>query len=269
MRFMLIALIMVYSVTCAVSDNKAGNTPLHRSAFCGNYKRVKLLLNNGADPEAVNHYKETPLHCAVRSGSLDKVDALIAVSNNLDTQDRNGATALLVSLACKERRVALKLLNSGARMDIESHNGLRPFLYPSDDQGRLKWGTKDISGFEISSKSAHTTKTKKGERQESLHEAASRGNIDAIMALMPTSISIPTSDLNEQNEQGDTALALALKSGHLETALLLLNAGTRLNTQNNDGFGPRLCSASKKKKKYRLHFVDTKKPEQHEQDNNA
>ena len=52
----------------AVNEN--GQTPLHCAAREGHKKAIKVLLDKGANLEAVNEYGQTPLHRAARCGSF-------------------------------------------------------------------------------------------------------------------------------------------------------------------------------------------------------
>lgn len=45
----------------AINDNHDGNTPLHIMAKLGDFKKVKSLLEDGANPEARNDKNETPM----------------------------------------------------------------------------------------------------------------------------------------------------------------------------------------------------------------
>jgi ankyrin repeat protein len=58
----------------------AGNdlyTPLHWAARKGNLDVVKLLLENGANPNAVDNSKNTPLHKAAGNGPTEVARLLL------------------------------------------------------------------------------------------------------------------------------------------------------------------------------------------------
>ena len=45
-----------------------GDSPLHHAAWNGHKEIVELLIVNGADVNAKDNYKSTPLHFAAREG---------------------------------------------------------------------------------------------------------------------------------------------------------------------------------------------------------
>jgi len=53
-----------HSKSCVDHENSFGNTPLMASTRSGSADVVKLLLENGADPNKVNHRGSTALHIA-------------------------------------------------------------------------------------------------------------------------------------------------------------------------------------------------------------
>lgn len=69
------------------ANDKAGFTALHTAAEWGRLETVRLLLNQGADPEAKTKDRETPLisACAM-SGTEDVVAALLHASSK--TKDK-------------------------------------------------------------------------------------------------------------------------------------------------------------------------------------
>ncbi len=102
-----------------------GDTPLHTAAFNGQDELVKELLTARADSRATNKKMVTPLHYAASSGHLPTVKALIPVSN-LNAQDNNGATALLVAYIFGHNAVTLELINNDAKTDLASYSGITP-----------------------------------------------------------------------------------------------------------------------------------------------
>lgn len=54
-----------------------GDTPLHVLVRRGDRYGVRLLLENGADPNAVGDMGETPLHVAVSGGDVEIVGRLL------------------------------------------------------------------------------------------------------------------------------------------------------------------------------------------------
>ena len=90
-----------------------GNTPLHTAAFRNDAEAVEDLLARGADANATNHARATPLHYG--TGSERIVRALLQAGAGVDAVSAAGLTPLLTAVA-RDRsvEVARQLLESGA-----------------------------------------------------------------------------------------------------------------------------------------------------------
>ena len=60
-----------------VRDTENSFTPLHCASSNGHLDAVKLLIENGADPEDINENGWTPLHGAAQNGHLRVVKYFI------------------------------------------------------------------------------------------------------------------------------------------------------------------------------------------------
>lgn len=102
--------------------------------------RVIKWLMVGADIDAVApvslrpiEKSDTPLMTAVRIRSLDAVKLLTEYGANLDIQDENGYTALMLALninksIASERLLSIQchLIENNANLSIRSHYGMNP-----------------------------------------------------------------------------------------------------------------------------------------------
>ena len=73
------------------AENDTVDTSLHLAARGGHRDTVKRLLSKGASTEAMNIDNETPLHCAVRSGSIE---LLLEKGALIEARGRNNTTPL-------------------------------------------------------------------------------------------------------------------------------------------------------------------------------
>ena len=78
-------------------------------------KIARLLLEHGADVNARNYRRSTPLHIAVEDGRVEVVQVLLEYGADVGAEDENGRTALQV-VSNKRRDEIVKLLSEhGAR----------------------------------------------------------------------------------------------------------------------------------------------------------
>jgi uncharacterized protein len=118
----------------------AGSTALQRSCYWGQTAAAKLLLERGADPNAVtrdNFLQIAPLGCAVATPDvpnpsdsedvvLDLVNLLLSSGANVNARRRDGLTALHSAAYRGHRRVMDMLLAHGADPTIRGYDGAGP-----------------------------------------------------------------------------------------------------------------------------------------------
>ena len=104
------------------SKGKFGVTALMRSAFHGNERITKMLLEVGANPNSVDIGGATALHLASREGHLEIVRLLIKNNGFVDIADNDGWTPLMRASLANKEEVVSELLDEGA--DINSVNKL-------------------------------------------------------------------------------------------------------------------------------------------------
>eukprot|EP00299_Pterocystis_sp_00344_P018333 c9158_g1_i1.p1 GENE.c9158_g1_i1~~c9158_g1_i1.p1 ORF type:complete len:148 (+),score=33.88 c9158_g1_i1:30-473(+) len=65
---------------------ETGQTPLHWAAGNDQIYLVRLLLKRGANPNAQDPFKVTPLHCAANSGSVEICESLMAAGASMKSE---------------------------------------------------------------------------------------------------------------------------------------------------------------------------------------
>jgi ankyrin repeat protein len=97
----------------AVSRNALDNTPLHAATAGGHTEIALLLIERGADVTATDAGRHTPLHIAAESGLTDVVQALLARGADPLAVDADDQTPLSRA-AAKNRPEVVDLLNEAS-----------------------------------------------------------------------------------------------------------------------------------------------------------
>jgi len=102
------------------------DTPLH---FASNVEVAGVLIEHGAEVEALDWSGRTPLHWAAQFGLVDVADLLIQSGAGVDRQGKDGATPLHWAARGGHHEVARLLLARGAKPDAKDHEGCTPLHF--------------------------------------------------------------------------------------------------------------------------------------------
>ncbi|KAL6486171.1 hypothetical protein MHYP_G00055630 [Metynnis hypsauchen] len=230
-------------------------TPLHFSALHNQPALMALLLHKGAQVNTVTQDGLTALHLASQSGHTEAVAQLLEGKADVHTQDKQGRTALHWAANHGEANIIKLLLFAGADANPAEKERKTPLhlaaMAGHTDAvstllaGKAKCGAKDMDGCSAlhyaarnGHKSVAATLLASGRnknvddrnvwRRTPLHLAAEHGQELLVDLLLEKQAKINAIDNNK-----DTPLHLACRSGHLGTVQRLVNwtQGQRTNLQ--------------------------------------
>ncbi|KAM9488368.1 B-cell lymphoma 3 protein [Clarias gariepinus] len=108
---------------CLNSKNFEGLTPLHLAVQDGNKKMAKMLLDSGADINAVDDKSgRSPLIHAVEKGCMEMINFLVENGCNVNLQSYSGNTALHIACGRGEVDAVRVLLKNGADSSLKNYH---------------------------------------------------------------------------------------------------------------------------------------------------
>lgn len=202
-------------------------THISNAHFLGNAKVGDLFIQRNADKDAsTEQYQQTPLHYAVKYNQLGFVEMLIKWGAKTNLADANGYTP--IHLAVEESLGEVKILELLTKNDDINN-------FKKDDKSLLhllieKQG--DLKTFKwLIEKGADVNAVDK-DKCTILHYAAQFGRTDIIEYM------IDHHDIdkiiNEQDNNGNTALHNSVTGGFYDIAKILLENGANVNIMNYD-----------------------------------
>ncbi|OMO50038.1 Major sperm protein [Corchorus capsularis] len=115
------------------------------AARCGNTRRLKSLLRNGATMNFQDQYELTPLHAAAIKGHKEVILVLIEMGSDLDRPDNEGHTALHLAVEGGHSEIVEALIDNGANVNAKTKNGLTP-IYMAKTLGYIDISQLIVNG---------------------------------------------------------------------------------------------------------------------------
>lgn len=89
--------------------NLNGSSLLHNAVECRNMEAL-IYYSKSLDLNLKNHFRQTPLQCAVHIQNQEAAFFLIKIGANLNSQDEDGNSALHTAVKNQEVQVVMRLL---------------------------------------------------------------------------------------------------------------------------------------------------------------
>ncbi|HSW00738.1 MAG TPA: ankyrin repeat domain-containing protein [Sedimentisphaerales bacterium] len=253
------------------AGDEEGMTPLHCAAYKGHEDVVAFLLARGADvnartvpdprPEQIGSERDlgfrfapgvTPLHEAVAGWDPNVVGLLLAHGAKVGASDESGNTSLHYAAARARRKVAEVLIAAGADVHARNKDGTTP-LAIALRRGNVETARALIAaGAEkvVMKNDSPKILVEYESRQEPVLHLAIAGRSEMPQRQVPSDaepnpaefrrewielLLANGADPNERDEEGNTALSVALLRGDEGVGRLLIGHGCDVHARNPGG----------------------------------
>jgi len=119
-------LVQTEGINVSCKDNMWCATPLHEACRYGHAKIVSLLLDHGAELDAVDCVGHTPLYYAAKGGFTSVTYTLIEKGADVNKLSRKGRTPLHGALEKGNKVTTLLLIERGAKLCVKDQLGNTP-----------------------------------------------------------------------------------------------------------------------------------------------
>ena len=202
------------------------DTALLRSLYNGHTDIAQRLVYSGANINAVNNYKHSPLYVALEKQNIALVDLFL--TNGV----KEGLTPsyLLRSAATKNETGVIAMLKGGVNPNVANEKGNTPLII-SASLGDLA-SVHDLLAYRADLNAYNK------DGNTALIYAARYNHPQVIkMMLLPQTMQTPL-DVNAQNKAGETALYWGAAKGNVEVVKRLLAAGADPTIAAKNGLVP-------------------------------
>ena len=221
----------------AGADANAANdfrmTPLSQSCTNGSAGFVDLLLKAGANPNTPIGTGETPLMTCARAGSVDAVRLLLVHGANVNAKEPNqNQTALMWATAEQHPKVAQVLIEANADLQAHTKSGFTALHFAARVGDMESTRTLLGAGVDVNIKSQPDREIGRGQGARAGRGAAA-GRAGAARGAGAGGFG----SRGDTNFGGSTPLLVATVRGYVPLALFLLDHGADPNVRDA-GFTP-------------------------------
>ena len=227
-------------------EDKNHHTPLMLAAENGHNDVSMHLINHGADVSKKGGISNrTALHYASGNGHLKLVELLLSKGAEIDEEDKNHCTPLLLAAENGHNDVSMHLINHGANVGKIGVFWRSTLLSYASENGHLRVVELLLSkGVEsdVEDKNHHTP----------LMLAAENGHNDVSMHLINHGANVGKIGVFWQT----TLLSYASENGHSRVVELLLSKGVESDVEDKNHHTPLMLAAENGHNDVSLHLIN-------------
>jgi ankyrin repeat protein len=223
---------------------KYGASALMLTAARGHVDIIRRLVAAGAKLNRRNRFGATALLEACEKAHLEAIKVLVQLGAEINLPHNNGNTPLLAATMRRDRKVIKMLLELGADPEVKNFAGWSARSWAeaeADSSIQALFGIKKVD-HDLVHRNEEMAKLDEAAQQKKsagvghdtfwtvLMRAASAGDLETVRRLANDGV-----EVNGQSPNGTTPLMAAVKNGHAETALELVELGADLGLADTDG----------------------------------
>lgn len=216
-----------------------GRTLLHHAILCNNPTAVSVLLDSGADvefPVKTNGKVEfRSIHMAARFGSSEILNILIDFGCEIDSRTDSGETAVMLCAKYQKENCLRPLVMAGADLLLVNFSGDSAVSIAASEQWSAEFQRIVMEVISASKTPIFSP----------LMFASLCGDVPSLQVLLA---SLPSTRVDEQDENGYSAVMIAAKEGHVDAFRFLVFAGANMKLRNKFGETAMTISLSNTKK---------------------
>lgn len=208
-------------------------TALHWAAFYQHNGPLEVLVERGADLNAMDQAGATALHLSVMNENTDAVQTLLSSGRYVDVNlaDGQGWTPLRWAAAYGQLRIVQLLLQH--EIDVNARD--------NDGWTAIRWAAQRGHRKIVDILLQHKASAQSDDGWTLLHWAATEGRTAMIRLLLDRKI-----NSDAINAEGLTPLRGAIEYGHGMVAWLLLQHGAEINRADKEGLTPLHAAVSRR-----------------------
>ncbi|XP_022775640.1 ankyrin-2-like [Durio zibethinus] len=208
-----------------------GRTLIHHAILCNNALAVEVLRNCGADIEfpvkTTSKTELRPIHLAAKLGFTKVLQCLIVAGCDINSRTAFGDSALMICARYKREGCLKVLVSAGADFGLVNSAGQSA----SSIAGLTRWNHGFLQAVVDVIQAGKKPKSSNPSAFSPLMFIIQANEIEALKKLLEQA----DTDLNEQDDDGYSALMMAASGGHVEAFRLLLRAGANVKLSNKYG----------------------------------
>lgn len=225
----------------ALGWTDANISPLHFAAEWDYLTMAEILLDRGADPNAVDETGNTPLHLASHGYDVGMTRLIAAHGADVNARDADGTTPLFDAVGSRLAEMVQLLIDAGADVSVRDDDGRTAMSFAiqpdsSDTVGRMseQGEVEYIDSRSAVRQTMFLLAQHIGMDNLSPHEATAVGDLERVRAYLFSSPRL----LDERDHFGFTLLHYAAAYSHVSVVELLLRCGARVDGEDEDGGAP-------------------------------